>query len=115
MDRLEKLNMAAMRIIMDAGDARDYITKALKAMSQNDYTAVGENIRCAQEKIKSAHGIQTEIVQEEIEGEPFPPSLLFNHAQDTLMTISTELNLAREFQIMMKNVHDRLTKLEETK
>lgn len=115
MDRLEKLNMAAMRIIMDAGDARDYITKALKAMSQNDYTAVAENIRSAQEKIKSAHGAQTEIIQEEIEGESFPPSLLFNHAQDTLMTISTELNMARELQVIMKNIHDRLSKLEETK
>jgi len=46
--------------------------------------------------LRSAHHIQTEIIQAEAGGEEIENSLLLNHAQDTLMAAMSELNLAKQ-------------------
>jgi PTS system cellobiose-specific IIA component len=42
-----------------------------------------------------AHRIQTKKLQEEAEGDDVTYSVLFTHAQDTVMTIMSEYNLAK--------------------
>jgi len=107
------LNEIAMKIIMDAGDARDEIKKALTEMSNNNFAEAQSNLEEAQLKIKSAHGAQTEMIQQEIENDSsFSTSLLFNHAQDTLMSISSEFNLAKQFVVILQNIDQRIKVLE---
>ncbi|MHC0463056.1 PTS lactose/cellobiose transporter subunit IIA [Citrobacter koseri] len=112
MDKSEQINSAAMDIIMDAGDARVLITDALHAIEKNQYTLADEKIADAQKKIKKAHCKQTDIVQSEVHGELFPSSLLFSHAQDTLMTINSELLMSRRLLKIFQALDNRICKLE---
>ncbi|KGG55187.1 PTS lactose/cellobiose transporter subunit IIA [Lactobacillus huangpiensis] len=83
-----------MNIILNAGDARDFISKALDDVANSNYDNAKENMKKANEKLVKAHRLQTKKIQEEAEGKPIQYSVLFTHAQDTLMTINTEYNLA---------------------
>ena len=51
------------------------------------------------------------IRHNETRGKTYEPCLLFAHAQDTLMTIMSELNLAKEliafFEIMNKKIEEK--------
>lgn len=106
------INMIAMQIIMDAGDAREYIAKSISAMEEDCFQQAEKYLADAQEKIKQAHGRQTEVIQDEARGVSHPFSLLFTHAQDTLMTISSELNLAKRFYGVFVHIDSRLQSLE---
>jgi len=44
-------------------------------------------------EITQAHAAQTEIIQAEARGVQYEYCMLFNHAQDTLMTINSEIEL----------------------
>ncbi len=112
MDKNEQINSAAMDIIMDAGDARTLITEALHAIEESKYSLADEKITGAQKKIRTAHSKQTDIVQSEVRGETFPSSLLFTHAQDTLMTINSELLMSRRLLKIFLKLDNRISKLE---
>ncbi len=113
MDIQEHINNVAMNIIMDAGDARALITDALSEIEKNKFALADEKIILAQQKIKHAHGKQTDIVQGEIRGEKYPASLLFTHAQDTLMTINSELLMSKQLLKIFRALHHRLEQLEQ--
>ena len=70
------INMVAMEVIMNAGDGRD--------------------------KIDEAHNAQTEVIQSQVSGESMEYSLLFVHAQDTVMTITTELRMTQKLLPIVK-------------
>ena len=93
----EELVTAAMAVIISAGEARDYCTEALSAARKGDFEAAEATLAKAKEKITEAHGGQTEVLQKEASGEKQMINLLFIHAQDTLMTIMSEYNMAKEF------------------
>ncbi|KRO00867.1 PTS lactose/cellobiose transporter subunit IIA [Companilactobacillus kimchiensis] len=84
-----------MEIIINAGDARAFVSDALDNVGDFDYEKAKENIKKADEKLVIAHRLQTKKLQEEAEGEDVKYSVLFTHAQDTLMTIMSEYNLAK--------------------
>lgn len=94
----------AMQIILHAGDARIKIETALQNGKQFAFEDAKKNLVEAKECIRLAHQSQTEVIQNETRGKTYEPSLLFNHAQDTLMTIMSELNMASEmldfFEVM---------------
>ena len=48
----------------------------------------------AKDEITQAHRIQTDMIQSTIEDDELQTTLLFTHAQDTLMTIYSELNIS---------------------
>ena len=84
-----------MNIILNAGDARDFISKALDDVADYNYDNAKMNMKKANEKLIIAHRLQTKKIQEEAEGKPIEYSVLFTHAQDTLMTINSEYNLVK--------------------
>lgn len=105
---------SAMNIILHAGDARASCMNALDAIAQNDFDAAEVHIKTATEEITKAHKIQTDEIQDEAAGEVESEySLLFSHAQDTLMTIMSEINIAKKMIKIYRNFDDRLSKLEE--
>lgn len=103
---------AAMRIIMDAGDARLAIRDAFGAMAESDFEGCEEKLETARALLAKAHGEQTEIIQGECEGNLRQHPLLFIHAQDTLMTINSELNICRQTLRICTNYEKRLAQLE---
>ncbi|EGX67084.1 PTS lactose/cellobiose transporter subunit IIA [Collinsella tanakaei] len=84
----------ALKIILAAGDARTKANEALDALADRNYSSAHELIGLARQHILKAHEAQTGIIQAEAAGEHFEPCLMFNHAQDTLMTIMSEVNFA---------------------
>ena len=84
---------AAMNIVVHAGDARLHARNALKAVQRQQFDAALELLDRAKAEIEQAHSAQTEIVQNEARGVEYEYSMLFNHAQDTLMTINSEVEL----------------------
>lgn len=83
----------AMKIILHAGDGRNYLDKALNAAKKFDFESADELKKEAEDCIRKAHQAQTNIIQDEANGNKYEYCLLFNHAQDTLMTIASELRL----------------------
>ena len=86
MDEQKELVQVAMQIILHAGDARNHATEALKAAKQ----------------------FETETVQNEMSGEKYEYSMLFAHAQDTLMTIMSEINMSTEMIDILKIIKSNM-------
>lgn len=103
------LNQVAMQVILSAGDARQCCDAALDSMAEFDLAAAEQHLAEADEKIVLAHNAQTEVIQAQVAGEEdFDYSVLFVHAQDTLMTINSELHLAKKMLAVMRGIDARL-------
>ena len=79
----------AMSVIINAGDGRACIDKAMDALAEFDFDAAEAHLAEADEKILEAHKSQTEM-------------MLFVPAQDTLMTISAELHMAKKMMPVVR-------------
>ena len=90
------INVIAMEVIMNAGDGRDKIDEALAAIAAGDLDQAEALLTEAEGLIVKAHNAQTEVIQSQVSGEDMEYSLLFIHAQDTLMTINTELRMTQK-------------------
>lgn len=110
----EKTVQSAMTIILNAGDARVACKKALDAIAKSDFESAETYMKEAHQKITEAHKVQTDAIQEETRGEKSEYSLLFAHPQDTLMTIYSEINIAKQMIRIFKSYEERLEKLEKT-
>ena len=93
-DKLE-LQTAAMQIILHAGDARAAAEEAVKTALEGD-AAAREEIADATALIAQAHASQTDIIQKEAGGHDYPYSILFAHAQDTMMTIDLQIRISSQ-------------------
>lgn len=101
------INMIAMEVIMNAGDGRDKVDEALAAMAEGRLEQADALLREAEQLIAKAHNAQTEVVQSQVSGEDTEYSLLFVHAQDTVMTITTELRMAQMLLPIVKMLLDK--------
>ncbi len=78
------------------------------AMQNLDDIDVCENyLEIANQEILLAHRSQTQVIQDTIE-ENFSPNLLFIHAQDTVMTVNSELITARYIINAYKKLIDKM-------
>ncbi len=101
----DELSMVAMKVILNAGDARSCIDEAMSELAAFDFDAVDEKISRADEKILLAHNAQTGMIQRQASGEKFEYSLLFVHAQDTLMTVDAELHMLKQLLPVVKALY----------
>lgn len=108
----EEVLQSAMSIILNAGDARVACKEALDAIAAFDYETAEEKLKVCHEKITVAHKVQTDAIQDETRGEKSEYSLLFAHAQDTLMTIYSEINIAKQLLKIFKAYETRIAALE---
>lgn len=98
----------AMQIILHAGDARIKTEEALEMAKSFDYASAQEKLAEAGECLRKAHIVQTGVIQNETRGKSYEPCLLFNHAQDTLMTIMSEQKLACQMVAMFAAFYNRM-------
>lgn len=108
----DKMVEAAMGIILHAGDARNYAVEAMQAELQGMRPEADAKLKEADDAIKQAHNAQTEVIQEECRGGGTEPTLLFIHAQDTVMTIVSEINMIRMMIRMNRGLTDKINHLE---
>ena len=98
----------AMQIILHAGDARLKCKKALDYISNYDFINAKAMMKEVQADITKAHQLQTDAIR----GEKKEYSLLFAHAQDTLMTVYSELNITKQMITIFESYEKRLQALE---
>ena len=101
---MQDINQVAMNVIMHAGDARDYIRKAGTKLSALDLDGVEELLKKASAELIEAHKAQTSVLQNEAEGDSVPMTVLFSHAQDTLMTVESEQYMISILYQCLKNM-----------
>ncbi|WP_348987887.1 PTS lactose/cellobiose transporter subunit IIA [Xenorhabdus sp. SGI240] len=99
------LTPVALEIILNAGNAREKSEEAIKYAHVGDFKNAHLYLDKARKMMLSAHHAQTDIIQKETQGESFYLDLLFIHAQDTLMTIRSELNLRKEIISLYELIH----------
>lgn len=104
------LNVVAMEVILNAGNGREQIDLALKEMEQFHFEIAEELLKQAEEQIVKAHIAQTKVIQSQVSGEAVEYSLLFVHAQDTIMTINTELRMAQNMLPIFKALYNHQEK-----
>ena len=104
----EKLIKVAMDIILNAGDARNHAMNSMNEIMAGNYETGDEFLSLAKESIKKAHIAQTNVIQDECRGNSIEPSLLFIHAQDTLMSIASEVNLIQKMEEMFKVLKEEI-------
>ena len=93
---IEQLNSAAMQIILHAGDCRNLLNEAINdLLDDKSEEEVKDKITQAKKEITKAHVIQTDMIQSSINEAELQTTLFFTHAQDTLMTINSEVNLVQ--------------------
>lgn len=102
----------SMSIILPAGEARTKASEALDAMMDDDTEKAENLIKEAKEYIKEAHKAQTDVLQalaaREYDGncDPVIFPMLFIHAQDTIMTIMSEVNMSEKMIKMYKKIKE---------
>lgn len=94
----------SMQIILHAGEARNKVLKALEFANIYDFDKADDVMKEALASIQLAHVSQTKIIQNEMSGENYEACLLFTHAQDTLMTINSEITLSKEMIKMYRKI-----------
>ena len=104
----DKMVEVAMGIIINAGDARTCAADAMQAELRGDRAAADAKLKEADEAIKKAHNAQTDVIQDECRVNPTELSLLFMHAQDTVMTIISEVSMIRLMIQMNRNLEDKI-------
>jgi len=100
----EELALVSMNVILHAGNARDYVFQAVDKASNGEFDQADVLMQKANDEIVTAHKAQTNTLQLEAEGIDIPYSPLFGHAQDTLMTVKSELNIMREIIKLYKRI-----------
>jgi PTS system cellobiose-specific IIA component len=105
---LEELNLISMQMILHAGDARNDVMKALACCEEEEYDHAEKLLENANKNIVQSHKLQTETVQKEAQGEEPIFSLLFAHAQDTLMTVKSEYELAKRLVRIFRRLDEKI-------
>lgn len=108
----DELTQAAMEIILHAGDARGDVRRAYEALAANDGDRAASALEQARTRVRQAHRAQTALIQAEAGGTTHTLTLLFSHAQDTLMTINSEVITAGNLVAVFAALDVRLTALE---
>lgn len=104
----------ALEIILYAGDARLEIKKAIDAVYTDAEEECEEALKTANEKLIKAHQKQTEVIQKIASGELEEKySILFTHAQDTLMTVYSEYNLTVQIIGIYKKLNEKLLQVQD--
>lgn len=93
---IDTINEKAMEMIVKAGAGRTAVNRAMNALLEEDFEQYDALIKEAKQSLKEAHEAQTDVLSGTIADPEYSPNILFTHAQDTMMTIMSELNVAQQ-------------------
>jgi PTS system cellobiose-specific IIA component len=100
---LEKINEIAFQLILFSGNGRSLAMEAIQEAKRGNFPKANELLKMAGQELGKAHECQTELIQQEANGESCPVNVLLVHAQDHLMTAMTVRDLAVEIIEIYKN------------
>ncbi len=93
-------------IISGSGTAKSMIFKAIRESRKGQFEQATKLLQSADDELKKAHSVQTELLQRESAGNmECNISLLMVHAQDHLMTSTLARDLADEMIELRRELH----------
>lgn len=95
-----------MQLIVHGGTARSKAMEAIRYAKEGDIAKANELIIEATDALEQAHDFQSELIQNEADGNKVEISLLMVHAQDHLMNAMTIKDLAKEFVDMYEQIKE---------
>lgn len=101
----------AMEVLMNACDGRNMVDKSIECMVSADFEKAETLLAEAEKLILKAHIAQTETIQSQAAGESVEYSLLFIHAQDTLMTSMSELRIIKSLLPVFVSQNEQINRL----
>lgn len=101
----DEIMEVVMTLIMHGGDARSGSMEAIHAAKANDYELAQKKLDSADDSIKQAHIVQTDLLTQEASGKSVEINLLLIHAEDHLMNAMTYRDLAEEMIELYKRVN----------
>jgi len=114
-DKENEEGMTEMQIILHAGDARSKCLMALQKINEEKIDEAKTLISQANVEINLAHKVQTEMIQDEANGNKKEVSLLMVHAQDHLMTAIAIRDMVITFIAYASMMEQKIKNLEERK
>ena len=99
---MENYEEVIMGLILNAGNAKSMAIEAYRKARDGQFDEAEQLLKDADEAMTQAHQLQTNMIQDEINGHPTPMNLLAVHAQDHTMTAMTVVDLVKEMVITMK-------------
>lgn len=101
----EKIVEQSMQLIMHAGTGRSGVMEALKKMlTDGNCHEARQAINEASQEIGLAHGIQTDLMTQECDGQAVEKSILLIHAQDHFMNALT----VRDLGLIIVDLYEKL-------
>lgn len=98
-------------IIASAGEAKSFVYEAIEYGQDGEFKEADKSLEKANEAILRAHGIQSDLITREVNGEKIDISMLFVHGQDHISAAIELKNLAT----YLINILKRIDKLERGK
>lgn len=102
-DVKQQSEMISFTIIANAGDARSFAFQALEAAKQGNFDEADSLMKKADKAEVLAHKAQTDLLFNEMNGNPTPVNVLLVHSQDHLMASMLASELIKELIVMYKN------------
>lgn len=96
------MEMIVMKLVVSAGNARSTAIEGLRAAKNGEFKLAEKRLEEADKLILEAHEIQTEMIQNELNGKKVEVGLLMVHAQDHLMNAMTVMDLCKEMIDILK-------------
>lgn len=90
------IEMIVMKLVVCGGNARSSAIEALRSAKNGDFKHADQLMEDAEKTIQEAHEVQTEMIQNELNGKKAEVGLLMVHAQDHLMNAMTVMDLCKE-------------------
>ncbi|PAE37892.1 PTS lactose/cellobiose transporter subunit IIA [Bacillus sp. 7884-1] len=82
------------QIILHGGNGKSSSMEAIAAAKEGNFVEANKKLKQASEALNEAHHVQTQLIQNEVNGAKSEVSLLMVHAQDHLMNALTVRDLA---------------------
>ena len=96
-----------MQLIVNSGDARSRAMEAIGSAKTGNILEARKLLEEAGVFLAKAHEFQTDIIQEEADGNIKNVSVLMTHAQDHLMNAITVIDMAREFIDLYEKIYTK--------
>lgn len=91
-----------MTLVVDSGNARSLALEAIHEAREGRIDEAEAKLKEADEGLLKAHNVQTDLIQQELNGGGVDINLLTVHAQDHLMCAMVVIDLAREMIEILK-------------
>ena len=100
----DEIQQIACNVIANAGSAFDCFVQAVRAAIENKFDEADNLIKEGDCLLIKAHQVQTDLLNNEIQGEYIPVGILMVHAQDHYMHAMTYKQIALDLIALNKKI-----------